>query len=157
MHAYLIREIRSYCDLDTQQTIWSVKHMLEKIVLNFLNVYTLCGENIMTKLLCLSILFVSLLMGCAYGQDLWSLGSQQDWLSTGTIYHVGSYYYPNYMSYTPFYYTNNYPIYYPIYNTYYYPQYYPTYYSSYYPRYYNNFEQFPLGTFGLIHGGNPPI
>jgi hypothetical protein len=112
----------------------------------------------MTRLWCLSILSLSLLVGNAFGQDLWDLGSPQDWLSIGPIYHTSSYYYyPSYMSYTPVYYSSYYPMYYPMYNTYYYPKNYPTYYSSYYPRYYNNFEQFPLGTFGLYHGGNPSI
>jgi hypothetical protein len=109
----------------------------------------------MKKLWFLSILSLGLLIGCAFGQDLLDLGSPRDWLSIGPIYHTGSYYYPNYMSYTPNYYTSYYPMYYPIYNTYYYPQYYPIYYSSYYPRYYNNFQHFPMGTIGLKHGGNP--
>ena len=116
------------------------------------------GEKIMIKRWCLSIFFLSFLAGCASSQDLWSLGSPQDWLSTGPIYHTNSYsnYYPSYMSYSPLYYMSYYPMYYPMYNTYSYPRYYPRYYSTYYPRYYNKFESFPLGTFGLKRGGNPP-
>ncbi|MGA9099447.1 MAG: hypothetical protein WB392_11015 [Methanotrichaceae archaeon] len=47
----------------------------------------------MIKLLCLSALLLSLLMGSAASQ-LWDLGSPQDWLSSGPVYVTGPYYTP---------------------------------------------------------------
>ncbi len=47
----------------------------------------------MIKLWCLSILLFGLLAGSASSQ-LWDLGSSQDWLSVGPIYHTGPYYAP---------------------------------------------------------------
>jgi hypothetical protein len=110
----------------------------------------------MKKLWWLSLFLFSLLIGPAYSQASWDLGSSQDWLSAGPIYHTGPYYqyYSYYPSYTPTYYWNYYPhyypSYYPVYNTYYYPYNFP----YYYPRHYKDFDHFPLGTFGLFHGGN---
>lgn len=47
----------------------------------------------MIKVLCLSALLFSLLIGSASSQ-LWDLGSPQDWLSGGPIYQTGPYYIP---------------------------------------------------------------
>lgn len=102
----------------------------------------------MIKLWCLSLILFGLLAGSASSQDSWDLGSSQDWLSVGPIYHTGPYYYPDY--YMPVYYSSYYPIYYPVY----YPIY-STYYSpDYYPRHHKNFGHFPLGSFGEFHGGD---
>ena len=91
-------------------------------------------------------LLLSLLTGFAFGQESWNLGSSEDWLSIGPVNHIGPYYYPD--SDLPIgiqRFLINYPSYPPIY----YPSYYPTYYPY---NYY--FDYFPLGTFGLKHGGN---
>ncbi len=110
----------------------------------------------MIKLWCLILLLFGLLAGTASSQDSWNLGSSQDWLSVGPIYHTGpyyyNYYYPSYYDYAPVYYLDYYPTYYPTYYSTYYPVY-NTYYYPYYPYYYN-FDHFPLGTFGVFHGGN---
>lgn len=126
----------------------------------------------MKKLWCSYILLFGLLIGIASSQDSWNLGSSEDWLSTGPIKHVGPYYIPNsdlpvgtqkylntYPGYMPFYYWYYYPAYSPYYYQtpyrtqypYYYPYYYYPYY--YYP-YYPNSDSYPLGTFGLFHGGS---
>ena len=100
----------------------------------------------MIKILCLSILLLGLYAGAASGQESWN----QDWLGVGPIYPYGP-------SYSPMYYDTAYyvgwegypiyhPVYYPIYNTYYHPYH--------YPYYDNEFKHFPLGTFGMLHGGN---
>ncbi len=67
--------------------------------------------------------------------------------------------YPNdYLGYSPVYYSSNYPYYYSYTNPSFYPSYLPYRYNSYpyyYPYYYGYpLESFPLGTFGLFHGGN---
>lgn len=56
------------------------------------------------------------------------------------------------LGYTPTYYNSYYPYYY----SYYYPSFYPSYlpYRYYSYPYYYGLESFPLGTFGLFHGGN---
>ncbi len=105
----------------------------------------------MIKLWCLSLLLFGLLIGSASSQESWDLGSSQDWLSSGPIYHTGPYYYPGY--YMPIYYIEYYPNYYPSYYPVYYPIY-DVYYPPYYPRHYKNFDHFPLGSFGEFHGGN---
>jgi hypothetical protein len=63
----------------------------------------------------------------------------------------------DWLGYSPIYYQSNYP--------YYYSRVYPGFYPSYLPYGYYNYpyyygyplESFPLGTFGLIAGGNYPI
>jgi hypothetical protein len=103
-------------------------------------------------------LLLSLLTGFAFGQESWNLGSSEDWLSIGPVYHIGPYYYPNsdlsiglqrflgnYPSYPQIYY----PSYYPTYRAYYSPTYFPYYYPY---NYY--FDSFPMGTFGLKAGGS---
>ena len=110
----------------------------------------------MKKLWFLSLLLFGFLAGPACAQ-LWDLGTSEDWLSAGPIYHTGPYYYPSY--YTPVYYYYYYPYYYPSYYAINYPTYSSTYgmYNNpyYYPYYpYNNQDSFPLGTFGQFHGGN---
>ena len=77
--------------------------------------------------LMLSTLALATVMLTAIGtsQDSWNLGSSDDWLSTGPVYHNGPFYYPNsdlsigtqqflntYPSYMPF----GYPNYYQTYN-----------------------------------------
>jgi hypothetical protein len=77
--------------------------------------------------LMLSVLF-ALVMLTAIGasQDSWNLGSSDDWLSVGPVYHSGPFYYPNsdlslgmqrflntYPSYMPFGYSNYYQTYLP--------------------------------------------
>jgi hypothetical protein len=66
--------------------------------------------------------------------------------------------YPNdYLGYSPMYYSNNYPYYYSYVNPSFYPSYLPYRYYYSYPFYYGYpLESFPLGTFGLFHGGNFP-
>ena len=122
------------------------------------------GEKTMRKQWYVLSLLLSLLIGCAFSQESWNLGSSKDWLSIGPVKHVGPYYYPNsdlsfglqrflsnYPGYPPIYY----PSYYPTYNKYYRPTYYPYYnYPYYYPYNYYYFDSFPLGTFGLKRGGS---
>jgi len=116
----------------------------------------------MKKLLCSCIILFSLLIGAASSQGSWNLGSSEDWLSVGPIKHVGPYYIPNsdlpagtqkflntYPVYTPYYYWYYYPVYSPYYQSVYWTRY-PYYYYS----YYLNSNSYPLGTFGLFHGGN---
>jgi hypothetical protein len=77
----------------------------------------------------LSVFALALVMLSAIGasQDSWNLGSSDDWLGTGPVYHVGPFYYPNsdlpigtqqflntYPIYMPFGYSNYYSTYYPI-------------------------------------------
>ena len=77
----------------------------------------------------LSVFVLALVMLSTIGtsQDSWNLGSSDDWLSTGPVYHFGPFYYPNsdlpigtqhflntYPSYTQLGYPNYYPAYYPI-------------------------------------------
>ena len=93
----------------------------------------------MKRILLLSALSVLILLACFSGAQ----GQYQT-------------YYPNsYSSYSPVYYGNYYP--------YYYSYIYPSFYSSYLPyryhgapyySYYYGLQSFPLGTFGLFHGGN---
>jgi hypothetical protein len=59
----------------------------------FFKVYLTLVKMIMIKILCLSLLLFGLLMGSASSQ-LWDLGSPDDWLSVGPIYHTGPYYSP---------------------------------------------------------------
>lgn len=102
----------------------------------------------MIKLWGLSLILFGILIGSASSQESWDLGSSQDWLSVGPIYHTGPYYYPDY--YIPVYYPSYYPIYHPVY----YPLYDTYNYPHYYPRHHKNFDHFPLGTFGEFHGGD---
>jgi hypothetical protein len=94
-----------------------------------------------------------LLIGFASCQESLNLGSSQDWLSTGSMRHIGPYYYHNsdlpigiqrflidYPSYPPIYYPSNYP----TYSIYYHLTRYPYYYRN---CYYNS-DYFPLETFG---------
>ena len=77
--------------------------------------------------------------------------------------YPSDYPYSNNLNYYPYYSQNFNPYYYPYYPSYYYPYDYP-YYRYYYPYYYPYnryyiypFDSYPLGTFGLIAGGNYPI
>ena len=47
--------------------------------------------------LMLSVFMLALAMLTAIGasQESWDLGSSEDWLSTGPVYHIGPFYYPN--------------------------------------------------------------
>jgi len=91
----------------------------------------------MKRMMLLSALSVLILLACFSGAQ-------------GQQYQM---YYPNsYLSYSPVYYGNYYP--------YYYSSIYPSFYPSYLPYryygapYYYGLQSFPLGTFGLFHGGN---
>jgi hypothetical protein len=107
----------------------------------------------MMKLYCLALLLFGLLIAPVYSQASWDLGSSQDWLSVGPIYHTAPYfaYYPGY--YTPTYYWNYYPYYNPFYNPVYYTYKYPYNFPYYYPHYYRYPDHFPFGTFSQFHGG----
>ena len=75
--------------------------------------------------LLLTVLVLGVLTILGSSQDSWDLGSSDDWLSVGSVYHVGSFFYPNYPdgnlslgtqrflntnpSYIPFGYSNYYP------------------------------------------------
>jgi hypothetical protein len=78
--------------------------------------------------LMLSVFMFALAMLTAIGasQESWDLGSSEDWLSTGPVYHIGPFYYPNsdlpigtqrfldsYSSYMPLGYSNYYQTYNP--------------------------------------------
>jgi hypothetical protein len=41
------------------------------------------------------VLASAMLTTIAASQDSWDLGSSDDWMSTGPVYHSGPYYYPN--------------------------------------------------------------
>jgi len=59
-------------------------------------------------------------------QESWNIGSSDDWLGTGPIYHIGPFYYPN--SDLPIgtqQFLNTYPIYMPLGYSNYYQTYYP--------------------------------
>ena len=86
------------------------------------------GEMNEIKLM-LFVFVLALVMLTAIGasQDSWNLGSSDDWLSTGPVYHFGPFYYPNsdlpigtqqflntYPSYIPLGYSNYYQPYNPI-------------------------------------------
>jgi len=43
-----------------------------------------------------TMLMILLLTGSSMGQELWNLGSSQDWLSAGPIYSMAPYYYHPY-------------------------------------------------------------
>jgi hypothetical protein len=46
-------------------------------------------------MLSVSVLALSMLTALGASQDSWNLGSSDDWLSTGPVYHNGPFYYPN--------------------------------------------------------------
>ncbi len=75
-------------------------------------------------MLSVSVLALAMLTAIGASQDSWNLGSSEDWLSTGPVYHNGPFYYPN--SDLPIgtqRFLNNYPGYIPLS----YPNYYQTY------------------------------
>jgi hypothetical protein len=74
----------------------------------------------------LSVFALALVMLTAIGasQESWNLGSSDDWLGTGPVYHVGPFYYPNSdLSIGTQQFLNTYPSYIPLGN----PNYYQTY------------------------------
>ena len=76
--------------------------------------------------LMLPVFALALVMLTSIGasQDSWNLGSSEDWLSTGPIYHIGPFYYPTSdLSLGAQRFLNTYPIYIPLG----YPNYYQTY------------------------------
>jgi hypothetical protein len=100
----------------------------------------------------LSVFVLALAMLTAIGasQDSWNLGSSDDWLSTGPVYHSGPFYYPNsdlpigtqrflnnYPGYIPPSYSNNYQTYNPRTGTYTLPSNYMPSSTYYYPGYNN--------------------
>ena len=101
-----------------------------------------CTKNI-------SVVFLSLLIGAAFGQELWDLGAPADWLSAGPIYVNGPYNTYNgvpYFSNTPYafsepYYTPPFngsgPFYYPYFGGSFFTDYAVPY--GYYPGYYPGF------------------
>ena len=101
-----------------------------------------------------AILMGLILLACLFGA-----GGQTQMYSD----YPSDYPYNNNLNYYPYYSQYFYPYYYPLYSSNYYPYYYPYnqyYYPHYYPynRYYiYPFDSYPLGTFGLIAGGNYPI
>jgi hypothetical protein len=107
----------------------------------------------MIKFRLLATLMGPIILACLFG----FIGqSQTQTYATYSADYPYSHDYPYYNQYF-------YPYYYPSYPSYYYP-YYP-FYRSYYPSYYYPinryyiypFDSYPLGTFGLIAGGNYPI
>jgi hypothetical protein len=87
------------------------------------------GDKMNSIKLMLSVFVLTLAMLTAIGtsQDSWNLGSSDDWLSTGPVYHNGPFYYPNsdlsigtqrflnnYPGYIPPSYSNNYQTYNPV-------------------------------------------
>ena len=69
------------------------------------------------------VLAIVILASLGSSQDSWNLGSSEDWLSVGPVYHIGPFYYPNtYPAYMPIGYYQPYALGY--YNPYFYnPQY----------------------------------
>jgi hypothetical protein len=78
-------------------------------------------------MLSVSMLVLAMLTAIGASQDSWNLGSSEDWMSTGPVYHMGPYYHPNsdlsigtqrflntYPSYIPLGYSNYYQTYNPI-------------------------------------------
>jgi hypothetical protein len=73
------------------------------------------------------VLAIAMFASLGASQDSWNLGSSEDWLSTGPVYHSGPFYYPNsdlpigtqrflntYPAYMPLGYSNYYLPYNPI-------------------------------------------
>ena len=46
-------------------------------------------------MLSVSAFALVMLMAIGASQDSWDLASSEDWMSTGPVYHIGPYYYPN--------------------------------------------------------------
>ena len=78
-------------------------------------------------MLSVSAFALVMLMAIGASQDSWDLASSEDWMSTGPVYHIGPYYYPNsdlstgtqrflntYPSYMPLGYSNYYQTHNPI-------------------------------------------
>jgi hypothetical protein len=104
--------------------------------------------NEIKLMLSVSVLALAMLTALGASQDSWNLGSSDDWLSTGPMYHSGPFFYPssdlpigtqrflnNYPGYSG--YSNYYQTYNPVVlggtGTYTTPSYYqPGYYSPYY-------------------------
>ncbi len=98
----------------------------------------------MKRFMLLSALSVLILFACFSGvQGQYQMSYLNDYWG----------YSPSYSSYSPTYYSSYYPYYYSYYNPSFYPSYLPYRYYN-YPYYYYGLESFPLGTFGLFHGGN---
>ena len=87
------------------------------------------GDKMKEIKLKLSLFALALVMLTAISasQETWNLGSSDDWLSAGPVYHTGPFYYPNsdlpigtqqflnaYPSYMPLGYPNYYPTYNPM-------------------------------------------
>ena len=77
-------------------------------------------------MLTISALMLAMLTAIGTSQESWDLGSSDDWMSVGPVYHIGPYYYPNsdlstgtqrflytYPSYIPLSYSNYYQTYNP--------------------------------------------
>jgi hypothetical protein len=112
------------------------------------------------------VLAIAALTAIGASQDSWNLGSSDDWLSTGPVYFIGPYYYPNsdlsngtqgflntYPSYLPFDYSNYYQTYYPVMlnktGTYTTPNNYLPVSTNYYPGYNNQYFNDPQSELDL--------
>ena len=81
-------------------------------------------------------------------QESWNLGSSDDWLGTGPVYHVGPFYYPNSdLSVGTQQFLNSYPSYVPLG--------YPNYYQTYNPAILNGAGTYTLPS-NYLQGYNNP-
>jgi hypothetical protein len=101
------------------------------------------------------LVFIGLLMGVSTGEDLWDLGSSQDWLSAGPVYAHSAYRYnPYYGQPSGFadFYSLDYAL--PYYSPYYYMPYYAAYYApDYMPYWYLSYPE-PYST-GFVVKSSP--
>ncbi len=110
------------------------------------------------KILYLSLFILGLFAVTACGHGYGNQEYSGDWLGIGPIYPYGPLYSPMYYGSAYYMGWEDYPIYspvyYPVHSANYYPDYDPYYYPNYYSSIYYSGDRFPLGTFGMRHGGN---
>jgi hypothetical protein len=88
------------------------------------------------------VLAIAMLTSLSASQGTWNLGSSEDWLSTGSVYHIGPFYYPTSdlpLATQQFLYT--YPAYMPLGSS--------NYYQPYYPVYFNTTGSYPTGIYHI--------
>ena len=84
------------------------------------------------------VIAITMLISLSASQDTWNLGSSEDWLSAGPIYHMGTSYYPiNGLPLASQQFLITYPAYMPLGS--------PNYYQPNYPVYLNTTGVLPIG------------
>ena len=85
------------------------------------------------------VLAIAMLTSLSASQDTWNLGSSEDWLSTGAVYHIGPFYYPiGGLPLATQQFLDTYPGYMPL-----------GYYQPYYPVYPNTTGSYPSGIYHI--------